>query len=182
MSRVEQVLEAQELVKAATVGLIGDGVKFIEHSSLVSRVADQAAKLGKALPAWPIVVDAVRAQEGYSIGSTHVTLPNRPNLFVNTSKVIDINPAQDLVTELQDAVEDFANELKYTIRELNDQIAESNDPDSCCSTVEGQVATAKGIGSLKAIQSRELASIIRARAAELKAIRDTLNADYSEIW
>ena len=49
------------LVKAATIGLIGDGVKSIAHAALQQRVIAQAARHGVYPPVWPAIVDAARA-------------------------------------------------------------------------------------------------------------------------
>ena len=63
-----------KLVKAATVGLIGDGVETISHVELQNRVNAQAMRSGVLPPAWPATVDALR-YVGYIIHPHHIELP-----------------------------------------------------------------------------------------------------------
>lgn len=65
------------LLKAATVGLIGDGVKTITHAELQNRVTAQASRLGIFPPSWPAIVDAARYM-GWIILTHHIELPLPP--------------------------------------------------------------------------------------------------------
>ena len=56
---IQRKINAQ-LVKAATLGPIGDGVKTLTRDELEDRVADQADRHGVYPPAWPMLVDAAR--------------------------------------------------------------------------------------------------------------------------
>ena len=82
-----------KLVKAATIGLIGDGVKTITHVELQNRVMAQAARFGVLSPAWPATVDAVR-YVGYIIRTHDVELPQailRPPRPANDAATIGRN-------------------------------------------------------------------------------------------
>jgi hypothetical protein len=53
-----------DVVKMAMTGLIGDNQKTIVADKLYKRVMDQCHRLGVYVPAWPVFVDAVRANKG----------------------------------------------------------------------------------------------------------------------
>ncbi len=57
----------EDLIKRATIGLIGDGVKTISTGELYERVCDQADRVGEHKPSWPAFIDAI-ANLGWDYG------------------------------------------------------------------------------------------------------------------
>ena len=76
------------LLKAATVGLIGDGVKTITHAELQNRVTAQAGRLGVFPPSWPAIVDAARYM-GWIIQTHDIELPLPP---VRAPQPVSVKP------------------------------------------------------------------------------------------
>jgi len=61
----------ERLIKRATLGLIGDGVRKIELAELDIRVHDEAERLGEFAPSYPALVEALRGLDGYDVKVTH---------------------------------------------------------------------------------------------------------------
>ncbi len=75
-----QRLAFEHLVKQATIGLIGDGVKTIDLKDLYDRVQDQGYKIGVCSPSWSALVDTIERLNGYAMESDLsylVLLPNK---------------------------------------------------------------------------------------------------------
>jgi len=119
-TRIELMDIAVVLIKAATIGLIGDGVKYITTEKLQARLEDQADRLGTKRPAWPIIVDAVRSRMGwkfetlesgdgnlYSLLERNLRLPERRDIFEDNKSEFTRTPEQ-----LADSIREKLFELR----------------------------------------------------------------------
>ena len=98
MSKTPQRERFERLVKDATTGLIGDGVRVISLPALFDRVQHQGQRRGWFAPSWAALVDTLEGMDDYDVSGFEdytVTLPKaggppcRANLTQVAYRIID---------------------------------------------------------------------------------------------